>query len=1699
MSSGLIPREPVSLETPRVVASVDANNQTSVVGNTTSFSKHSESSVQVGHEGTSVSISNAYHALEGSEKPHRISHDFRVISNQRHLKRERLMKRVRREKELAKDWQHYVDQADVLDKTERIKALLDELSSVQNIPMSSKAVKHVERSIMLYFSLVKAVDMGQAIAIIALYLEAFFEKSMCETVLDQVMKLSVDDQAGDKPDWLKLLKTASNNWKMVVANEGFGHLSKVLSIMLGLGLCSNADLDFTIAGMKLFSIQAMKKQVCAFDLGDAIFSTLVYFVEGGYECFKQGSLNPLIHGDFDFVALENKVARCEELFDYALTGDLRAKEGMDPNDYDSLLREAVEELDVQIKITKNVTTERIMRDKRDKLRKMRVAFDQKRVQGGLREAPYGMGFVGDSGVGKSSVSNIMMVTVLKHCGYSAADDRLITLNESDKYESTYRSDINGVFIDDLGNTKADFVEKAPTQKMLELHNNVRSYANMAEAELKGKVSKEPKVVNTTRNVFMKHATDYSNKPLSILRREDFTCIVRNRPEFQTLGRLDQHKVLEKFPNAIIPDCWELDLYEFEELAANSSNFDTLGTVTSKPIVYKGKEMLGISIFELINFACERAAAHFISQQKLVEKQTDMAKKLPWCDKCRLPCECCSCTEDQFGNLIYPIVQSYVAKKVTRVTGFGELWMNYFECESSELVIEALDWFEYSPWSCWTNYVPAKCLENEFLSDFIMMCNSNELKTRLRSMYIALIAMLLFAVFMTLTVHSVFIIVVFYLLAKIANVVEVQKELLYRHICEKNNSMPEVFRKHRDSMVNYVTWGCISLSFLYLLAKTWKLVRVMHEDHGNLLPTSFTDIQERDEEAQLEDKISEEMNWSTVSVSPIPCHKAVTTMTTDQALSCVRKNLGQLRVEKENKVLGCDIFFLESNLALIPTHMWVEDEMQATISVGGDGKILNFNSWLSKAASVQIPETDFSLVYVPAGGTWKNLVHMLPLDKFRDCPGVLQCAVRDDVGYMRTLKSNVYLRNGKVQNGSRRFYGSKYETSFHTFVGMCMAPIVTDTHQSVIAGFHLGGITGTPKAVCGLLTAKQYMDSRAKLAEIPGVSIVASQGTMKTELYDVKYLLNDQIHEKSPLNKLPKGANLRAYGSCTGRASYYSDVTKLPICETVEEVCGVENNYGAPKFHLGKAWQASLEVSSQPSVGVEGKYLVPAVVDYVKPIIARIETIPELRSYIRPLTEMETVCGIDGLRFIDKLKSSTAIGYPLSGPKAKWIEELSAEDHPDFACPQRLDEQFWDEERRMEREYLAGRRCYFIFKACLKDEPTKVTKDKVRVFQASSAAAQLIIRKYFLPIVRLLSLFPLEAECGVGINSMGPEYSALVEHMHKFGKDRILAGDYSKYDLRMPAQLTLAAFDVLIQIAKHFGYSQDDLTIMRGVATDVCYPVTAFNGDLIELIGSNPSGQNLTVYINSIVNSLLLRSAYLCIYEGQDVPPFRDVAAMMTYGDDVKGSVRNGYDEFNHIAYADFLKERDIVFTMPDKESTPTPFMNDDEADFLKRHVRWSEELQLWQGPLSEDSIFKSLMVVLKSKAVTTKEQSMQNIDGALREWFNYGREHYEMRREQMREIATREGINQGCDMLDKSYDDCLTNFRRRYHWQEALIEDQAGELDFPIDLKRGVRHAYRKRNHIKTICIYLLYYFVNFYILYWSIVMLTEIAAMVKR
>jgi hypothetical protein len=306
------------------------------------------------------------------------------------------------------------------------------------------------------------------------------------------------------------------------------------------------------------------------------------------------------------------------------------------------------------------------------------------------------------------------------------------------------------------------------------------------------------------------------------------------------------------------------------------------------------------------------------------------------------------------------------------------------------------------------------------------------------------------------------------------------------------------------------------------------------------------------------------------------------------------------------------------------------------------------------------------------------------------------------------------------------------------------------------------------------------------------------------------------------------------------------------------------------------------------------------------------------------------------------------------------------------------------------------------------------------------------------MLRVLQMNPLVSECAVGINSYGPEWQEFHEHATKFGMDRLFGGDYGKYDQKLPSQLIFAALRILIDCAKVCDYTEEDLQVMEAMTGDIVFAYIAFNGDLIGLTeGTHISGNSLTVIINGICGSLNLRCFFYNQYPTDSFEErltFREHVAIMTYGDDNIGSVKEGVDKFTIKDCSKFLAEYGQVYTMPDKESELLDFLPPEDFEFLKRVSVWHPKLGVHVGALLDKSIYKSLHCFMRGKNCVDTEEcaSAQNIDGALREWFNHGEEKYEQQRLLMKEVAKRADISHMCTGLDASYNDRVDDWYDKY-------------------------------------------------------------------
>jgi hypothetical protein len=358
--------------------------------------------------------------------------------------------------------------------------------------ISDDVTNVIENFLALCVTMADCRNTRQAAGIIFMYVKMHFHKSMFVVVKDYLLECELftkeelpsfnhdfpvfpdvgtdlvsDDEfdvQGGTEHWINLLSSVKNNWTLVTKAPAFKKISKLLSLSAALGLCNLSKMNMDINGVRAFSIPVHAKHVSAVDFITACFDTVEYFVKGGYECFKTSSFKPFLFENLGAQQFEEEFFRIVEVSNAVKCGNLEKLTDMKENDYASLLDKLIDQSKTYIDSCPPGYERKILCDRQTTLRKLRMDFTSYRVTGKLREAPFAIYLHGCSGVGKSYVAALLSRLVLKLNGFDASDDRFMTVNEGDKFMSTAKSSVNGILIDDMGNSKPDFVEKAPTQK-----------------------------------------------------------------------------------------------------------------------------------------------------------------------------------------------------------------------------------------------------------------------------------------------------------------------------------------------------------------------------------------------------------------------------------------------------------------------------------------------------------------------------------------------------------------------------------------------------------------------------------------------------------------------------------------------------------------------------------------------------------------------------------------------------------------------------------------------------------------------------------------------------------------------------------------------------------------------------------------------------------------------------------------------------------------------------------------------------------------------------------------------------------------------------------------------------------------------------------------------------------------------------------
>jgi hypothetical protein len=648
----------------------------------------------------------------------------------------------------------------------------------------------------------------------------------------------------------------------------------------------------------------------------------------------------------------------------------------------------------------------------------------------------------------------------------------------------------------------------------------------------------------------------------------------------------------------------------------------------------------------------------------------------------------------------------------------------------------------------------------------------------------------------------------------------------------------------------------------------------------------------------------------------------------------------------------------------------------------------------------------------------------------------------------------------------------------TIGGDCGSPLILHTPKGhILASIHRAG--NSVRNIMGIFLSQEYILS--KLEKIDN----------KYHLSNGKPLLREDhtklnsLHNKSVFNYLTEGKAC-VYGSLTGfKSSHKSRVCKT-IMNNFLSKHGYEEKVTKPNMKGWQPWRLAAQDLIEPVNNYDSNILKACKKAYLNKILRNIK-VKVLQDYVEPYDLFTSINGANGVAYVDKINRNTSAGYPFYKSKRHFLNNIDPE--RDLLEPVEITQEIKDRIKIMEDEYLSGNTANPVFVASLKDEPLSFEKaemGKVRVFGSAPMDWTILCRKYFLSLLRLMKNNKIIFETAISTVAQSAEWGRLYAYITKFGKNKMIAGDFRKFDKKMPPEFIREAFDILIELAiVSNNYTDEQITIMRGIAADTAYPLMDFNNDLVKFFGSMPSGMFATVDINSIVNSLYLRYTFVDLYKEyiEDIDDFDKIFKLfdnnihvLTYGDDNVINVSNNCNWYNHTNIAKSFKKMDIDYTMADKNAESVPFIHISNVSFLKRTWRYDLDLNSYVAPLDHDSIEKMLMVWVSSDTISPESQCVAVISSAIREYFFYGREIFEEKHNLFKQLLIELNLSMCInETVLPSYDDLIKQFK-----------DNSMRLQVPMDsynedfnLQNG--ETSDNFNQFLYIYIYIISYFYSYY------------------
>jgi hypothetical protein len=390
---------------------------------------------------------------------------------------------------------------------------------------------------------------------------------------------------------------------------------------------------------------------------------------------------------------------------------------------------------------------------------------------------------------------------------------------------------------------------------------------------------------------------------------------------------------------------------------------------------------------------------------------------------------------------------------------------------------------------------------------------------------------------------------------------------------------------------------------------------------------------------------------------------------------------------------------------------------------------------------------------------------------------------------------------------------------------------------------------------------------------------------------------------------------------------------------------------------------------------------------------------DLKEPLRVFTYEEAVRGIEGRDMISPLNRKTSPGYPYTKCNPATGKHHWFGYGDDYVINEEI--------RRDVNEVIEccknNVRPAVIWTATLKDERrpiAKVEEGKTRVFTAGPQHYTLAVRQYFLNFIEHIMINRIKNEIGVGTNPYGMDWHQTALALQSKGSN-VIAGDFSNFDGSLRQDVLWKICDI---INACYNDGTENANIREGLFTEILNARILVRGEIIQCDHSQPSGNPLTVIVNSIFNMIVMRMSYLLLLKERNEPvhllDFRKHVSMQTYGDDNCLNISAEIiDWYNQQTITKALSTIGLTYTDEGKTGELVKARTLSEIAYLKRSfVR--DNNGIFKGPLSY-SVCLEMTNWIRGNREEIVEASFENCKASLQELTLHGQKSFNEARTRM--------------------------------------------------------------------------------------------------